>query len=137
MLVVGKPDDARVAVRRTHIVGNVVAVQTQHPLAATRQVVAGGAADAARSNHDHIITPGRITHGICSHARRRAPCGSNTGCVTTVAACGLLPVWMASRLPGQACAAFTYAIANVLPTVNPRALKVTCPTSSAPLMPLS
>ena len=54
-LVIGEPDDARDAVRRTVGVRDVEALEPEHPLSAARKLPAGGRAHAADPDDDDVI----------------------------------------------------------------------------------
>ncbi len=54
MLEIGEADDAVLAVRRAHVVGNVVAVESEHPLPAPRKLPACLRTHGADTGDDHI-----------------------------------------------------------------------------------
>src|SRR5262249_11242220 len=54
VLEIGPPDYPGLPVRAAPIVSTGEPIQAQHPGAAQRQVVQGGASDSARPDHDHV-----------------------------------------------------------------------------------
>src|ERR671917_559016 len=56
VLVIRQPDDAGVAVRRAHGVRDAEPFQPEHTLAATSEVVGGGATHPPHANDDNVVT---------------------------------------------------------------------------------
>src|SRR5687768_6559188 len=106
MLVVGQPDNTRIAMRRAHVVRNIEAFDAQHTLAASSQLIAGRATHRAHTDNNHIkaITAcGALPRHHCREplARSRTPPGSKNGVGVTVAGINRPLVETSTRLPGQ------------------------------------
>src|SRR5690606_20040641 len=71
VLIVGEPDDARIAVGRTEIMGHVKPLDAQDALVAAGKLVASGAAHAPDADDDGIIMLGVAGHLLAPPASGR------------------------------------------------------------------
>ena len=94
ILEIGEPDDPVEAVRGAHRVGNVEALEPEHPHTAPGKLPAGGRAHAADTDHDdivgvwmacHVASSGRIEGWMALKPRHRR--GGRANCRPSRARC--------------------------------------------------